>query len=65
MDSESEALQILRSCDVFAYVGAELAVRHINEHRQGILEHLNFTVSQFTGRGTQVRQPSMASVKIV
>lgn len=55
--SEREALKILRTCDVFAHVASDLAVQHINRHRQGILQYSNnytFTVSQFTGRGTKV-----------
>ena len=37
--SEREALQILRTCDVFAFVAAELAVQHVNQHRLGIFTY--------------------------
>ena len=55
--SEREALQILRTCDVFAFVAAELAVRHVNQHRLGIFTYPSAgnTVHLVADRGTKVR----------
>ena len=58
----ASALRILRTCDVFAYVASELAVRHVNQHRQGIFAFPDLyslpdtTLNQFAVTGTKVRR---------
>ena len=54
------ALRLLRSCDVFAYIAAKLAVRHVNQHLQGIFTYPDrsllpdATLELLSGQGTQV-----------
>ena len=58
---EHEALRLMQTCDVFAYVASELATQHVNQHRQGIFTYPDTyqlpdtTLKQHAGRGTKVR----------
>ena len=60
--SGASALRILRTCDVFAYVASELAVRHVNQHRQGIFTYPDLyslpdtALNQFAVTGRKVRR---------
>ena len=59
MVSGDSALQLLRDCDAFIYVAAQLAARHVNQHRQGIFTYPwpsrpDNSLTMFTDRGTKV-----------
>ena len=59
-NSYGDALRLLRTCDVFAYVASQLAVNQVNRHFQDIFtypDNLNLpdqTLDLISGRGTQV-----------
>ena len=68
-NSYGDALRLLRTCDVFAYVASQLAVNQVNRHFQDIFtypDNLNLpdqTLDLISGRGTQVSKYLQRMIK--
>ena len=61
------AMRILRTCDLFTFVASELAVRHVNEHRQGIFTYPNLpdsTLNQFAVTETEVGHTTPPTISL-